>query len=159
MKNKILLLFSAVILSASIAPRANAQSSAEEIDYFQSIFGMEKKAVIADFLELEDNAPFWAIYDEYETARKVLGKERINVLADYAENYDMQNDETYDATINSMISLRKQHDKLIDKYYKKVKKSSGSKVAAQFFQIEAYFMSEIRSAIMDQIPLFGEFDN
>lgn len=159
MKKNILLLFSAVILSATFALKSNAQSDSEDIDLFQSIFGMEKKAVVADFLELEENAPFWAIYDEYETARKVLGKERIYLLTAYAENYDKNDDATYDATINSIISLRKQNDKLLDKYYKKVKKVSGSKVAAQFFQVEAYFISEIRAAILEEIPYFGEFDN
>jgi hypothetical protein len=49
-------------------------------------------------------------------------------------------------------------DKLLDKYYKKIKKASVSKVAAQFFQLESYFLSEIRSAIMQEIPYIGEFD-
>jgi hypothetical protein len=30
-----------------------AQINKEEIEYFQSIFGMEKKALVADFIKLE----------------------------------------------------------------------------------------------------------
>jgi len=31
-------------------------------------------------------------------------------------------------------------------------------VAAQFFQLESYFMSQIRATIMEEIPYIGEFD-
>ena len=88
-----------------------------------------------------------------------MGKKRVAVLVDYAENYDNLNDEKYDEIIANMISLRKSHDKLSDSYYKKIKKASGSKVAAQFFQLEAYFLSQIRATIMQEIPYIGEFDN
>jgi len=42
----------------------------------QSIFGMEKKAIVDAFVKVEDaqKDAFWKIYDEYETARKELGK-------------------------------------------------------------------------------------
>jgi len=98
------------------------------------------------------------LYDQYETKRKELGKERLIVLSDYVENYDNLADAKYDEVVASMISLRKSNDKLIDTYYKKIKKASGSKIAAQFFQLENYFLSEIRSAIMEEIPYIGEFD-
>jgi hypothetical protein len=58
-----------------------------------------------------------------------------------------------------MIALRKKTDKLMDQYYKKIKKASGSKVAAQFFQLEGYFLTQIRAAIFEEIPYIGEFDN
>jgi hypothetical protein len=98
------------------------------------------------------------LYDEYETARKELGKDRLDALTAYVENYDKMDEAKYDETIGKMISLRDSNDKLLDKYYKKVKKASGSKVAAQFFQLESYFMSQIRATIMEEIPYIGEFD-
>ena len=35
----------------------SAQSNVEEVDYIQSIFGMEKKAIVADFIKLDDDNP------------------------------------------------------------------------------------------------------
>lgn len=136
----------------------NAQSNKEETEFMQSIFGMEKKAIVAEFLKIENTNPFWVLYDEYETKRKELGKKRIEVLSDYVENYDNLSDVKYDEVVANMISLRKSNDKLIDTYYKKIKKASGSKIAGQFFQLENYFLSEIRSAVMQEIPYIGEFD-
>jgi hypothetical protein len=158
MKKNILIFFGAMLLAMTFVQTTNAQSNKEETEFMQSIFGMEKKAIVAEFLKLESANPFWVLYDEYETKRKELGKERINTLTNYVENYDNLADDKYDDVVASMISLRKSNDKLVDTYYKKIKKASGSKIAAQFFQLENYFLSEIRSAIMEEIPYIGEFD-
>lgn len=158
MKKKTLILLGTLLMAIAFTQTTNAQSNKEETEFMQSIFGMEKKAIIAEFLQIDSSNPFWVLYDEYETKRKELGKDRINVLSDYVNNYDNLTDEKYEEVVSSMISLRKSNDKLIDTYYKKIKKASGSKIAAQFFQLENYFLSEIRSAIMEEIPYIGEFD-
>jgi hypothetical protein len=158
MKKSTFIFISLVLLGMALAPSSYAQSDKEETEFIQSIFGMEKKAIVAEFLKIESSNPFWVLYDEYETNRKELGKERLNVLTDYVENYDNLADDKYDEVVASMISLRKSNDKLIDTYYKKIKKASGSKIAAQFFQLENYFLSEIRSVVMEEIPYIGEFD-
>ena len=156
-KNKFYLIL-AVLTVSVFGQTLKAQSNKEELDFFQSIFGMEKKAIVTEFLGIDSSNPFWAIYDEYETKRKELGKERVNALLAYTENYGKMDDAKIDATIASMIDLRKKTDKLTDTYYKKVKKVSGSKIAGQFFQLEGYFTSQIRATIMEEIPYIGEFD-
>ena len=135
-----------------------AQSPQEEIDYYQSIFGMEKKLVVAAFLDLEENDPFWAVYDEYEKGRKELGQKRFNLIVDYAENYDDLTDEKTDELVKTNQDIRNGTTKLLNKYYKKVKKVSGSKTAAQFYQIENYFITAITAQIYSTIPLVGELD-
>ena len=56
------------------------------------------------------------------------------------------------------VTLQGKNDKLIADYYKKIKKSAGTKAAAQFYQIEGYILSKIRSTIMENIPLIGELE-
>ena len=158
MKKSTFIFICLVLLGIAFAPSGYAQSDKEETEFIQSIFGMEKKAIVAEFLKIDSSNPFWVLYDEYETKRKELGKERLNSLTNYVDNYDNLADDKYDEVVASMISLRKSNDKLIDTYYKKIKKASGSKIAAQFFQLENYFLSEIRSAVMEEIPYIGEFD-
>ena len=158
MKKIIFTFFSVALLAMVFGQSLKAQSSKEETDFYQSIFGMAKKEIVAEFLQIESSNPFWALYDEYETARKELGKNRLDALTAYVENYDTMDEAKYDETIGQMIKLRDSNDKLLDKYYKKIKKSSGSKVAAQFFQLESYFLSQIRATVMEEIPYIGEFD-
>ena len=68
-------------------------------------------------------------------------------------------DAEIDAYMKEVKSLKASNDKLIDTYYGKVKKASGSKVAAQFYEIENYIISTIRLEVLDNIPFFAELDN
>jgi len=60
--------------------------------------------------------------------------------------------------MSQMITLQQKNDKLLVTYYNKIKKSVGVKPAAQFLQIESYFLSIIRTIILDEIPFIGELE-
>jgi hypothetical protein len=152
---RLLALTASVLL---LAPLASGQSNKEEIEYFQAIFGSEKKAIVASFIELEGEAgdAFWNLYDEYEAERKELGKNRVALLEKYAESYQGISDEETDAMMAEMSKQMKATDRLIDTYYKKIRKVSGAKAAAQFFHLEHFFLAAIRVSILDSIPVIGE---
>lgn len=137
-----------------------AQSNKEDVDFIQSIYGKEKKTIIADFIKLEgaQKDAFWKLYDEYETKRKDLGKKRIALLEKYANSYSSIDDATASEITKETIKLGAETDKLIATYHKKMEKAAGAKAAAQFYQIEAYFLSVIRASILESIPFIGELD-
>jgi len=137
---------------------AMAQSNKEDVDFIQSIYGKEKKAVVAQFIQLDgpQKDAFWKIYDEYEVKRKELGHQRVALLERYAKNYTTLDDATTDQITKDMLSLGVKTDKLINTYYGKLKKASSVKAAAQFVQIESYLLSEVRTAIFESIPLIDE---
>jgi hypothetical protein len=137
-----------------------AQTNKEEVELFQSIFGMEKKAIVGDFVKVEGESgeAFWSLYDQYESERKELGLTRLELLNEYASNYEQMDSEKMDELVAKMIKLKSSTDKLMNKYYKKVKSAAGSKPAAQFFQIENYFSSAIRLSIYENIPFIGELE-
>jgi len=149
MKTTLLLLMLIVFGSA-----LSAQSAKEEMDYIQSIFGMEKKAMVAEVVkpdEAKKNA-FWALYDSYEAKRKELGQKRLELLMSYGEKYeDLTNEQAADFLKQALI-LKKQNDKLLDTYVKKVNKSNGPATAMRFQQVEIYILSEIRLAIAGGLP-------
>ena len=151
---KVILLVSALILAAGI----KAQSNKEEIDLMQSVYGMEKKAMVEEFVKVDpaQKAAFWQLYDEYETARKDLGKRRIELLEQYADSYDRLTNETADAWTKEVLDLSKKTDALIVSYYNKIKKVTNPIVALQFYQIEGYILSGIRLKILGEIPFPGK---
>lgn len=153
---KKLLILSAICLSIA----ASAQSNKEDVDLIQSLYGKEKKAIVAEFIQLDgpQKDTFWKIYDEYETKRKELGKKRIDLLERYAQNYATLDDATTSKLIKETAALGVQTDKLISTYHAKLEKACGAKPAAQFFQLEAYLLSSIRAAILEEIPFIGELD-
>jgi hypothetical protein len=138
-----------------------AQSNTEEIDLVQSVFGMEKKAVVKEFIQLEGakSDAFWKLYDEFEVKRKELGKKRISLLNKYAETYLDMTDQNTEEMLKEMMSLQTGNDKLIGSYADKIKKAVDVKTAAQFYQIEGYILSKIRAEILENIPLIGSLDD
>jgi hypothetical protein len=148
------LFFICLLISAG----AFAQSNKEDVDFIQSIYGKEKKTIVAQFVKLEgaQSDAFWKLYDEYENERKALGHERVALLERYAKNYTTLDDATTDKITMYMVALGDKTDKLIGTYYKKMKKESTVKAAAQFVQIESYLLSVVRSAIFESIPVIDE---
>ena len=157
MKTTVKLTLLALILPVTVI----AQTNKEEVDYIQSIFGMEKKAIMADFIDLDESSKdaFWALYDEYETARKELGRNRLSILNDYAKNYENLTSEQIDELAKRSTKQVSGDESLRYKYFNKLKKVAGHKAAAQFYQIEGYFNAAIRMSILESIPFIGELDN
>lgn len=141
-----------------ISAVATAQSNKEDIDFIQSIYGKEKKTIVADFIKVEgaQKDAFWKLYDEYEGKRKQLGQKRIALLERYANSYADIDDATTSQIVKETAALGLETDKLISTYHKKLEKAVGAKPAAQFFQLESYFLSAIRTAIFESIPFIGE---
>lgn len=84
-----------------------AQSNVEEVEIFQSLFGMEKKEVVDSFVQLntENKDLFWSLYDQYEAERKGLGKLRIKLLTSYADNYNTLTEDKVDEMVKESIVL------------------------------------------------------
>lgn len=135
-----------------------SQSNKEEVDLIQAAFGMEKKAVVANFVHPADaqKDAFWTLYDDYELQRKENGLKRMELLKQYAGQYNTMTDEQADVWTNEVIKLQTATDKLIATYYKKIKKVTSPIVATQFYQIENYILTAIRMEVLDGVPFLGE---
>ena len=143
-----------IIAALFLASFAYSQSNKEEVDLYQAAFGMDKKAVVADFVKPSpaQKDAFWKLYDEYETQRKAFGKERIELLKQYADNYLTMTGEQADAWSKKVMELQKKTDNLITTYYTKVKAISDGIVATQFYQIENYILTAIRMQVLENVP-------
>jgi hypothetical protein len=143
-----------MVLMALIFTGLSAQTAKEEVDFMQSLFGMEKKALVAEFVKpgAAQKDAFWQLYDAYETARKELGKKRIGLLLKYEENFDNLSNELAGDLLKEILALQKQTDKLQASYVKKVEKVTSPVTAMQFHQVEMYILSEIRVALAGGLP-------
>jgi len=150
---KNLLLFVAILFASF----SYAQTD-DEIKIMQDAFGMQKKAVVEHFVHLTEaqKANFWKIYDEYEVKRKELAKKRIALLKDYAEKWENMTDEQANVLMKELLTQQKATDKLLQSYYKKVKKVTSPKTAMQFYQVETYILTLTRFSILEGIPFVGE---
>ena len=153
MKN-IYCLITTTLLSSALY----SQDYTSEIEYYQAAYGLEKKKIVENFMDLptESSEQFWNIYNLYETERMALGKDRMSNLKKYAEAYDNMTNEQADEIAKSSLKFRASSEKLYKKYYGKVKKVTDATTATQFLQLEIYLSSAIQYSILESIPFIGE---
>jgi hypothetical protein len=144
-----------LLLAFFVVALVRAQSNKEEIELMQAAFGIEKKAMVEEFVKMEPSQKdaFWKLYDEYETVRKDLGKKRLDLLEKYANNFSNISNESADAMTQEIISLSKKTDALLTSYVGKIKKVTNPVVSMQFYIVEGYILSGIRLSILEQLPL------
>jgi hypothetical protein len=149
MYNKLLSLVFMAFLSLGIF----AQSNQDEIELMQSLYGMEKRDIVAEFIELSEvqENEFWTLYDAYENERKELGKKKFQLLRSYVDDYGQVKPEDADNFMKQAIPLRIKSDKLTDNYYKKIKTKTDPIVAMQFYQIENYLADAIKMELLEDI--------
>jgi hypothetical protein len=137
------------------------QQSSDEAAMIQSLFGSDKRNIVSEFVGVEGTkrADFLALYDQYETSRKALGQKKFTVLNKYVKNYSSLSEAETEEVMAEIIQLTTGQEKLVVDYYKKIKKKCGVIPAAQFYQIEWYLLSEIRTAVLESIPIINKLEN
>jgi len=146
-------LIPSILLMLCLSLSGFSQTNQDEIQLMQSIYGMEKRDIVAEFIELNSSQEneFWMLYDEYEAKRKEIGKERFKLLTSYVNDYGEVKPQDADNFMKQVIPLRIKSDKLVDAYYKKVKSKTDPIVAMQFYQIENYLSDAIRMELLEEI--------
>ncbi len=131
-----------------------------ELEMFKSMFKIEKKAMLMDFLKLNDAeaTAFWPIYEEYQKELGTLADRRIQLIMGYVNNYGAITAADADAMMKESSDIIIKREKLRAKYYERVKKAISSIRAAQFVQFERFVQNSIDSELNNNLPLIGELD-
>lgn len=137
-----------------------AQSNKEDIQLIQAMYGKEKKALVSEYMALDSakSSKFWTLYDEYESDRKTLGAERLNLLESYANNYATLDDKKALEITSKLIELNGRYIKFQQKYLKKFSDGLGGLQAAKFFQLENYLETAIRLTLQDELPAIADLE-
>ena len=130
----------------------------EDVDMILDIFKTEKKSMVHDYMELdeEQSKVFWPIYDEYEEKRKALVQRRIDMLGGFADHHAKLSDDKAKEIANQFFTLRNDDYVLQKKYFKKISKAIGAAKATYFIQLEEYIRTAINYELDDVIPFVGE---
>ena len=148
---KHILLLTALI----IMPFCKAQTDNDYLEVSRDVLKTEKKAAIAEVMELSDaeSQPFWNLYNEYQSALYLIENKRIDLIKDYADNYENLSEEKADELWNGAMSYESELLKLKKKYYKKFKKILPAGKAAKYFQAESKIESLINASLSLEIPM------
>jgi hypothetical protein len=154
MKKLALLLVSLFFINASFAQ----DDMAEEIAVMQELFGQEKRAIIAENIDLSGvNADaFWKLYDEYEAQREEIGRAKLVLLQKYTNKPGNLTNNQASELLAEAVPLRTAEDKLILNFTKRIGKATSDLVSVQFYQIEHYISDGIRYSILNDIDFIQD---
>ena len=149
-----------IIVSSLTLVSATKLYAQDDIKEFQQAWGKDKKEVtrLVMGLSAADSAKFWPIYDEYETQRQKLGKDRILILDDYLTNYTVLTNSKADDIVNKIFKNDQALAQLQQQYYGKMKAALSPMTAAKFLHVENYIQTTIKSGLLEKLPVIGDLE-
>jgi len=132
-----------------------AQTSDDYIELARDILKTEKKAAIAEGMDLSDTeiTPFWELYNEYNSKLSQTQNQRVALIKNFAQNYETMTDEKADEIMKSFFKYQQEIIKLKKSYYGRFKKILPSSKTARYFQLENKIQALVDAELAMQIPL------
>lgn len=132
-----------------------AQSFDDYLEVAREVLKTEKKAIVAEAMQLSDaeSGSFWELYNEYNAELYKVHTDRVNIIKEFAANYDSMTDEKADALWNGTMEYQTKLLSLNKTYYKKFKKILPAGKAALYFQVENKIAALINAQLAEEIPL------
>jgi hypothetical protein len=100
----------------------------------------------------EEDAKFWPVYREYETALAKINDDRIALIKQYADSYTSLTDATADEIATRALGLDARRHALIVEYYDRFKKVVAPKTAARYLQVERQIQLLLDLQISANLP-------
>jgi hypothetical protein len=115
----------------------------------------QKGALLHQNLTLsEDEAKrFWPLQRSFENDLERLGDDRLDVIREYAKNWQQLSNETAKSLGNRLLEYHKKRVELAQKYFQRISKELSPTVAAKFFQIEIQLEDLLDIGIGSSVPL------
>jgi len=152
MKTKSLFFISGLVLM--ISP-VFAQTIDDYLEVAREVLKTEKKAIVAEAMQLSDaeSGPFWELYNEYNAELYKVHTERVNIIKEFAANYETMTNEKADELWTKSMNYQSKLLSLNKTYYKKFKKILPAGKAVLYFQVENKIAALINAQLAEEIPL------
>ncbi len=150
-------LLTALFISA-ISISAFAQSVDDYAEVVRSVISTEKKVLITEVMQLSgsESTAFWALYNEYQEKLYKVGTKRVQLIKDFAENFDTMSGDKAKEVMLSANAIEGEYLKLKKSYTKKFMKILPAKKVLRYFQAENKIKLLIDSEISSEIPLLND---
>ena len=142
-----------LILSIGIClPALFAQKVDDTLRYAESIWSMEKKAIILEKMELSEaeKASFWPVYESYSNAIQYLDMEYIRLLNIHLE--ENLSEKKSAALTENLLMNELLLAKTRKQYYRKFRKALGAAQASHFMQLDNDFRTMLRLQMQKHSP-------
>lgn len=147
--------FILVVFALAAVSFVSAQSTSDYIELVRTQLKAEKKVVVMEVLQLSDAEAtvFWPLYDDYNGEMYKIQSKRVQLIKDFAANYENMTAEVADDLVKRMFTIKGELLKLDQAYYKKFKKVLPVTKVATYFQLENKIETLVNAELAVEIPL------
>jgi Spy/CpxP family protein refolding chaperone len=153
-------IFALFVMLSAASQAQTADASAKpltdsDIQLLRSNVQADKNTIIAHTMQFTDaeSGAFWPLYRDYARDQQVIGDERVQLIKDYALNYDSMDDPKAKDMVQRMINIEDETLNLREDYWPKFMKALGAKRAAKFYQVDARLSLIVTVQLTSAIPL------
>ena len=114
------------------------QNFREYVTLLRGDLKAERRSIITQMMQFDtqEAAAFWPIFDQYDAELTKIGEGRVNLIVDYAKNYENLTNDQDDVLMSKTFELEAQRAMLKKKYFDKMKTAITATQAAKFFLVE-----------------------
>ncbi len=152
---KQLIFIAIALITYSFSCYSQENSNTEEAQLLKEILGKTKKDFVLYMVDIPTHATtiFNSLYNDYESVRKKLSKDRIRLINKYVALFDTDDYKENNKFMRHLFKLRKKEAANLKKYYTRIKENVSQKAAMQFFHLEQYIRTSIDLALYENLPL------
>jgi len=152
----------AILAIALTTSGAIAQTSAPtqsdidtDIALLRSDLQAKRTDIVAHSMQLTDAQAkaFWPLYRDYSHQQQIIGDQRVNLIKDYAAQYDTMDDAKAEMLMNRWLDYDEAKTKLRSQYYPQFRNAIGAKQAVKFFQIDQRLNLLLELKLASEIPI------
>jgi Spy/CpxP family protein refolding chaperone len=150
-----MILLGAIVSAQTPAPVVVTPLTDTDIQLLRSDVQADKNQIIADTMQFTDaeSTAFWPVYRDYTRDQQAIGDDRVQLIKDYAKNYDSMDDAKAKDMVQRMINIEDKTLNLREDYWPKFMKALGAKRAAKFYQVDSRLSLIINVQLTSAIPL------
>ena len=155
---KLVCVFSALALQLAFTQTVEVTAKPltdADIQLLRSDLQADKNKIIThamQFTEPESTA-FWPVYRDYARDQQSVGDERVQLIKDYAQNYDSMDDAKAKNMVLRLLNVDAKLVNLRQEYWPRFEKALGAKRAAKFFQVDSRLSLLVNLQLVSEIPL------
>jgi hypothetical protein len=115
----------------------------------------QKVAVVTEAMQLSDEqgAAFWPVYRQYQLELDKITDERIALIKDYADHFEMMTDEKASELAEWSFRLQEERLQLRKRFYGEFEAAVGAIAAAKFMQVDNALTMLLDLQIAASLPL------
>lgn len=144
-----------VTASAQTADVSVKPLTDSDIQSLRSDLQADKNQIILDTMKFTDaeSAAFWPVYRDFARDQQVIVDERVQLIKDYAQNYENMDDTKAKDMVQRMINIEDKTLNLREDYWPRFMKALGAKRAAKFYQVDNRISLILNVQLTSVIPL------